>query len=68
VYINVVEQCHDAPDQEQVGWNLLSVQAPQHPPEYAMTLQFLMENHIGEDHTTVRTADRYVGRPAEVAI
>jgi hypothetical protein len=63
VYIDVVEQRHDAPDQEQVGWNPLSVQALQYPPEYAMTLQVLMENHI-----VVLTADRTTGRTAEVVV
>jgi hypothetical protein len=72
VYIDVVEQRHDAPDQEQVGWNPLSVQALHHPSEYAMTLQILMENHTGEDRTAVRTAartaDRTAGRTVEVAV
>jgi hypothetical protein len=64
VYINVVEQRHNAPDQEQVGWNLMSMQALQYPPEYAMTLQVLMENHTGED----RTANRTIGHNAEVVV
>jgi hypothetical protein len=56
VYIDVVEQHHDAPNQEQVGWNPLSVHV-QDPLEYVMTLQILMQNHIVEDRTATRTAD-----------
>jgi hypothetical protein len=44
----------------------------QHPPDYAMTLQVLMENHTGEDRTVVCTVegivDRTIGRTAEVAV
>jgi hypothetical protein len=49
VYIDVVEQRHDTPDQEQVGWNLLSVQVVQDPPEYTMSLQVLMQNRTVYD-------------------
>jgi hypothetical protein len=76
VYIDVMEQCHDAPNQEQVGWNSLSVQALQHLPEYAMTLQVLMEKHIAEDRTIIRTKEGIAacttnctaGRTAEVVV
>jgi hypothetical protein len=48
------------------------VQALQHHPEYAITLQVRKENHTGPDLTTDRTADptagRTVGRTAEVAV
>jgi hypothetical protein len=49
-----------------------SVQALQHPPEYAMTLQVLMENHTVEDRTAVRIAKgiaaRTTDRTTEVAV
>jgi hypothetical protein len=72
VYIDVVEQRHDAPDQEQVGWNPLSVQVLRYPPEYTMTLQVLIENHTGENCIIVRTTKgidaHTAGRTAEVAV
>jgi hypothetical protein len=40
------------------------VQALQDPPEYAMTLQVLMQNHTVEDRTA-RIADRTVVRTAD---
>jgi hypothetical protein len=37
------------------------VQALQHHPEYAMTLQARKENHTGPDRTAGRTADSTAG-------
>jgi hypothetical protein len=68
VYIDVVEQRHYAPDQEQVGWNPLSVQALQYPPEYAMTLQVLMKNHTIEDRTVVRISKGIAARTTIVLL
>jgi hypothetical protein len=62
VYIEVVDEHHAAPDHEQVEWNLVSVQALQHYPEYAMTLQARKENHTGPDRNAGHTADPTAGR------
>jgi hypothetical protein len=42
----------------------VSVQALQHHPEYAMTLQARKENHTGSDRTAGRNADLTAGRIA----
>jgi hypothetical protein len=42
----------------------VSVQALQHHPEYAMTLQARKENHTGPDRNAGRTADPTAGRTA----
>jgi hypothetical protein len=48
------------------------VKVLQHPPEYAMTFQVLMENHIVEDRTTevivAHIADHTADRTAEVVV
>jgi hypothetical protein len=44
------------------------VQALQHHPEYAMTLQARKENHTGPDRNAGRTADPTAGRTAVQSI
>jgi uncharacterized protein (DUF2345 family) len=44
----------------------MSVQALQHHPEYAMTLQARKESHTGPDCTAGRNADLTAGRNADL--